>query len=92
MIGTVSANCQYALIIDLHQETRHKIKLFAQTVANMLRRLYLCIVFFIVLDLRLTKIGTQRSPFFYAHTLLTILIESPFVYYRWQRNQISLVC
>ena len=27
---------------------------------------YLCIVFFMVLDLRLTKIGTQRSPFFYA--------------------------
>ena len=27
---------------------------------------YLCIVFFIVLDLRLKKIGTQRSPFFYA--------------------------
>ena len=25
---------------------------------------YLCIVFFMVLDLRLTKIGTQRSPFF----------------------------
>ena len=29
---------------------------------------YLCIVFFMVLDLRLTKIGTQRSPFFYAPT------------------------
>ncbi len=64
MIGTASDNCQHALIIDLHQETRHKIKLFAQTVANMLSRLYLCIVFFIVLDLRLTKIGTRRSPFF----------------------------
>ena len=24
-------------------------------------------MFFMVLDLRLTKIGTQRSPFFYAH-------------------------
>lgn len=68
MIGTASDNCQHALTIDLHQETRHKIKLFAQTVANMLSRLYLCIVFFIVLDLRLTKIGTRRSPFFYVHT------------------------
>ncbi len=29
---------------------------------------YLCIVFFMVLDLRLTKIGTQRSPFFNALT------------------------
>ena len=27
---------------------------------------YLCNVFFIVLDLRLTKVGTQRSPFFCA--------------------------
>ncbi len=68
MIGTASDNCQHALIIDLHQETRHKIKLFAQTVANMLSRQYLCIVFFIVLDLRLTKIGTRRSPFFYVYT------------------------
>ena len=33
----------------------------------MIKTLYLCIVFFMVLDLRLTKIGTQRSPFFYAH-------------------------
>ena len=30
--------------------------------------MYLCIVFFIVLDLRLTKVGTWRSPFFCAHT------------------------
>ncbi len=29
---------------------------------------YLCIVFFIVLDLRLTKVGVQRNSFFYAHT------------------------
>ena len=34
---------------------------------NFTKNPYLCIVFFIVLDLRLTKIGTQRSPFFYAH-------------------------
>ena len=34
---------------------------------------YLCIVFFMVLDLRLTKIGTQRSPFFYAPTFQGLL-------------------
>ena len=34
---------------------------------------YLCIVFFMVLDLRLTKIGTQRSPFFYAFTFSSLL-------------------
>ena len=28
---------------------------------------YLCNVFFIVLDLRLTKVGVQRYSFFYAH-------------------------
>ena len=27
---------------------------------------YLCIVFFMVLDLRLTKVGVQRYSFFYA--------------------------
>ena len=30
---------------------------------------YLCIVFFIVLDLRLTKVGARRCSFFYAYTL-----------------------
>ena len=39
-------------------------------VANIKNTLYLCNVFFIVLDLRLTRFGTQRSPFFY------VLIES----------------
>ena len=29
---------------------------------------YLCNVFFIVLDLRLTKVGVQRYSFFYART------------------------
>ena len=28
---------------------------------------YLCNVFFIVLDLRLTKVGVQRYSFFYVH-------------------------
>ena len=35
----------------------------------MIKTLYLCIVFFMVLDLRLTKIGTQRSPFFYFYPI-----------------------
>lgn len=39
---------------------------------------YLCTVFFIVLDLRLTKIGTQRSSFFIALMLsgYTLFINS----------------
>ena len=34
----------------------------------------ICNVFFIVLDLRLTKVGTRRSPFFYAS------LFQPFLY------------
>ena len=37
-----------------------------QTACIFLKKYYLCIVFFIVLDLRLTKVGTRRSPFFFA--------------------------
>ena len=32
---------------------------------------YLCNVFFIVLDLRLTKVGARRCSFFYACTFRT---------------------
>ena len=39
---------------------------------------YLCIVFFIVLDLRLTKVGVQRNSFFYAH----FRVIFPFVFVR----------
>ena len=35
---------------------------------------YLCNVFFIVLDLRLTKVGVQRYSFFYARTKRTGII------------------
>ena len=37
------------------------------------KTLYLCIVFFMVLDLRLTKIGTRRSPFFYFMAFFPII-------------------
>ena len=46
------------------EEVRFLIELFG----CIIYILYLCIVFFMVLDLRLTKIGTQRSPFFNALT------------------------
>ena len=46
------------------KEVRFLIELFG----CIIYILYLCIVFFMVLDLRLTKIGTQRSPFFNALT------------------------
>ena len=68
MIGTYSNNGQFTYQIDLHQKTSIRTRLFAQTVAITFKQPYLCIVFFIVLDLRLTKIGTRRSPFFYVHT------------------------
>jgi len=34
--------------------------------AEKQKNAYLCNVFFIVLDLRLTKVGVQRNSFFYA--------------------------
>ena len=35
---------------------------------------YIChVIFFIVLDLRLTKVGVQRYSFFYAHTLTVVI-------------------
>ena len=37
---------------------------------------YLCTVFFIVLDLRLTKVGVQRYSFFYVRTFRNIYIRS----------------
>ncbi len=35
---------------------------------RFIRSPYLCNVFFIVLDLRLTKVGVQRYSFFYVRT------------------------
>ena len=41
------------------------------------KRLYLCIVFFIVLDLRLTRLGYSGIPFFFipTSTLYTFFVE-----------------
>ena len=35
-------------------------------ICNIQKNPYLCTVFFIVLDLRLTKVGVQRYSFFYT--------------------------
>ena len=39
---------------------------------------YICTVFFIVLDLRLTKVGARRCSFFYAHIPRSSLIWAQF--------------
>ena len=44
--------------------TKHEIHIFA--------------MFFMVLDLRLTKIGPQRSPFFYPHKPTRAYDDTPF--------------
>ena len=37
-----------------------------------MKKLYICyVIFFIVLDLRLTKVGVQRYSFFYANKQYT---------------------
>ena len=40
---------------------------FSWIICRFIRSPYLCNVFFIVLDLRLTKVGVQRYSFFYVH-------------------------
>ena len=42
---------------------------FSWIICRFIRSPYLCNVFFIVLDLRLTKVGVQRYSFFYVRTL-----------------------
>ena len=46
----------------------YKREIFLLFACRYMKSPYLCIVFFIVLDLRLTKVGVQRYSFFYAHT------------------------
>ena len=47
----------------------------------------LCIVFFIVLDLRLTKVGVQRNSFFYA--LFRVIF--PFVFVREKKTPLRSI-
>lgn len=51
---------------------------FSWIICRFIRSPYLCNVFFIVLDLRLTKVGVQRNSFFYAH----FRVVFPFVFVR----------
>ena len=46
----------------------YKTYFFSWIICSYPESTYLCTVFFIVLDLRLTKVGVQRYSFFYAHT------------------------
>ena len=45
-------------------KTYYKAYFLERTICIQLNILYLCTVFFIVLDLRLTKVGVQRYSFF----------------------------
>ena len=64
--------------------------MFAHTACYFAKKPYLCIVFFIVLDLRLTKVGVRRYPFFMP---LSLADEMECVYlcfviyvYLWKRS------
>ena len=46
----------------------YKTYFFSWIICRFIRSPYLCNVFFIVLDLRLTKVGVQRYSFFYVRT------------------------
>ena len=49
-------------------KTCYKTWFFSWKIWQLVRSPYLCTVFFIVLDLRLTKVGVQRYSFFYVRT------------------------
>ena len=53
--------------LDLCQESVRFTLFFLIFLAGTQKSVYLCIVFFIVLDLRLTKVGSQRRSFFCAY-------------------------
>ena len=75
----------------------YKREIFLLFACRYMKSPYLCIVFFIVLDLRLTKVGVQRYSFFYAHTFtsssqpaftplfLRSGIHSGFPFFAWQQ-------
>ena len=46
----------------------YKALFYSRNICRLPKSQYLCTVFFIVLDLRLTKVGVQRYSFFYALT------------------------
>ena len=46
----------------------YKTRFFTQNICRYPKSPYLCNVFFIVLDLRLTKVGARRCSFFYVRT------------------------
>ncbi len=49
----------------------YKMRRFGPKIWRYAESPYLCNVFFIVLDLRLTKVGARRCSFFYARTSLS---------------------
>ena len=49
-------------------KTCYKTSFFIWIICYFHKSTYLCTVFFIVLDLRLTKVGARRCSFFYIYT------------------------
>ncbi|NDV65538.1 hypothetical protein D0T60_09820 [Bacteroides sp. 224] len=54
-------------------KTCYKACVVAHEICTNRKTPYLCTVFFIVLDLRLTKVGIRRDPFFYIYTFPLLL-------------------
>ena len=48
-------------------EIKFSCKIYSFFLGGFARKSYLCNVFFIVLDLRLTRLGYSGIPFFFAH-------------------------
>ena len=54
--------------INTNIKACYKTHFFIWIICEYHKRPYLCNVFFIVLDLRLTKVGARRCSFFYVYT------------------------
>ena len=67
----------------------YKTRFSAQNACRFPGNPYLCIVFFIVLDLRLTKVGVQRYSFFYAQKYRVVLpsqAKNIHIYFKLKQN------
>ena len=69
----------------------YKTRFYSPNACIFPRSPYLCNVFFIVLDLRLTKVGVQRYSFFYVRTFRMSRFSR--LYYIVNRNKMrKIIC
>ena len=65
-IMKIASNLNALRLYEHFLKSCYKTYLLSIFIWRIAKKPYLCNVFFIVLDLRLTKVGVQRYSFFYA--------------------------